>query len=859
MQRSLSNLSVTDLKPSVSEEEQPGCDPEVVSQVQECWEKIGSQCVEYGNQPKYTRTKDDTEWRTVRVFVSSTFTDFFCEREVLVKKVFPELREWCQERMLYLVDCDMRWGVPKDTTTADTIALCLEELDRCMEETGGEPFFLNMIGERYGWIPAVDDIPQALQQKFHWVQNTSITFMEILHGAYRMQNPNALFMMRDGSILKDVPETQLPRFRDTDDLQVEHLKQLKTWLQSRFPEQVLEYSCSVEGIIKIHDKEMVNVTKLDDFCDKVLQFFKTAISRKYPNRESIQQQDSKVLTENDNQKKFVEELAGNMLGRKQEAEQILSFVQGQVHNIRYGDTGKEPFARDPKYWHDFIDLDSALLCVSGQPGYGKTTLLAYVTHQAMKNGMSVFYHFCGGSGNSHNASLLMPRLAAFLKQDFSSDYLETLYQSDDGKLKEIIRDGFLNLKIKALEKPVLFVFEAVNQLSTANSVNHLSWLPPKFPAGVHCIVSSTNHPPTISRIQEYQHYSMELKPLTKSDAKEIIQLFLQRFNKRLDGDQLNLILDSKCAENPLWLYFICEELRIYGDFRSLTKQVQAVTTSVEGLIETILRRLIKEDDLIKESDGCLIEKSLCLIACCNGVITALDMQRMLGDIPKKESLPTLLWAQVRRNLAAYLRVAHYNDQITFVHATIKNVIYDCVIKNHQEAKKWHTILADYIEYWSDDKTLKIEALPYHLQRAGLKKRLVHFLREVPESSRLPSFRRSALMSDCRCRNLADPVIKGVVPAYICTFCQHKHAAYYPGGFHRNERMCVVCGNEVFKSPFSTSGHMCNFHSVHQVATNPRCFLCSKVVGEKMMSLANLCQHCGFGNNGKRCVALDMHL
>lgn len=34
-----------------------------------------------------------SEWREVRVFVSSTFTDFFAEREVLVKHVFPRLRQ----------------------------------------------------------------------------------------------------------------------------------------------------------------------------------------------------------------------------------------------------------------------------------------------------------------------------------------------------------------------------------------------------------------------------------------------------------------------------------------------------------------------------------------------------------------------------------------------------------------------------------------------------------------------------------------------------------------------------------------------------------------------------------------------
>lgn len=63
--------------------------------------------------------------------------------------MFPELREWCEERHLQLIECDLRWGVPKDTTTAMTIKTCLSEIDRCKEETNGQPFFLNMLGERY--------------------------------------------------------------------------------------------------------------------------------------------------------------------------------------------------------------------------------------------------------------------------------------------------------------------------------------------------------------------------------------------------------------------------------------------------------------------------------------------------------------------------------------------------------------------------------------------------------------------------------------------------------------------------------------------------------------------------------------
>jgi hypothetical protein len=47
-------------------------------------------------------------WREVRLFVSSTFTDYFAEREVLIKKIIPRLRSWCEERRLTLIDIDLR-------------------------------------------------------------------------------------------------------------------------------------------------------------------------------------------------------------------------------------------------------------------------------------------------------------------------------------------------------------------------------------------------------------------------------------------------------------------------------------------------------------------------------------------------------------------------------------------------------------------------------------------------------------------------------------------------------------------------------------------------------------------------------
>ena len=106
-------------------------------------------------------------WKTIRLFVSSTFKDFHQEREVLVKevcirqiydewcfefvssfksidvgnecyrviftviffsffKVFPDLRLWCEARKLRLVECDLRWVIIINLIRFESFYLCYQ-------------------------------------------------------------------------------------------------------------------------------------------------------------------------------------------------------------------------------------------------------------------------------------------------------------------------------------------------------------------------------------------------------------------------------------------------------------------------------------------------------------------------------------------------------------------------------------------------------------------------------------------------------------------------------------------------------------------------------------------------------------
>jgi len=90
------------------------------------------------------------QWKTVRVFISSTFSDMHAERDWLVKRVFPRLRERLEKYRIHLVDIDLRWGVTKEQADNDrTLDLCLEQIDVC------RPLFVGILGELYGY-PATD-------------------------------------------------------------------------------------------------------------------------------------------------------------------------------------------------------------------------------------------------------------------------------------------------------------------------------------------------------------------------------------------------------------------------------------------------------------------------------------------------------------------------------------------------------------------------------------------------------------------------------------------------------------------------------------------------------------------------------
>src|SRR5690606_25447890 len=167
-------------------------------------------------------TSDD---RAIRVFISSTFRDMQLERDELVKRGFPRVRKLCARRGVSWSEVDLRWGVTDEQKAEGAVLpICLAEIDRT------RPYFIGLLGQRYGWVP--DEIPSQLAEQLGWLTDDasrSVTELEIVHGV--LNDPeaagHAFFYLRDPAWVESLPAEERAVFVEESPVGARRLEELR--------------------------------------------------------------------------------------------------------------------------------------------------------------------------------------------------------------------------------------------------------------------------------------------------------------------------------------------------------------------------------------------------------------------------------------------------------------------------------------------------------------------------------------------------------------------------------------------------------------------------------------------------------
>ncbi|MEI7820431.1 MAG: tetratricopeptide repeat protein [Verrucomicrobiota bacterium] len=478
--------------------------------------------------------------RTARIFLSSTFRDFAEERDLLVRKVFPELRRRCRERQVELIDVDLRWGITeKQAQRGEVMPICMAEIDR------SRPYFMGFIGERYGWVPEKHQYDPSLLREQPWLVEhrggKSVTELEMLHGV--LNNPamagRAFFYFRN-------PAYSLSKggaYLSESSADKAKLEQLKDRIRhSRFP--VLENYASPEAL-----------------AQRVQEDLWRLIDESFPLEEVPD--------------------ALSMERRKHEAYgglRLRMYLGGAAY-CKALDRGT---AKDRGF---------KPVLITGASGGGKSALLANWTQAYIRRHPDtlLFIHYLGSGADAADTVKLVTRLLQEIAQATGD---ELKLESDPQKLLDMLPEWLARASSHAQRegRQWLLVFDGLDKVS---SLRDLRWWPQFLPPKVKLIVSCLDGEVLPAARKRMQWTELKVRPLGKRDQAKLIKDYLAKYRKEITPAQTKRVQSHPLSGNPLFLRTLLEELRVFGVYEKLEQKLTHYLQSqtVDDLFERVLERI----------------------------------------------------------------------------------------------------------------------------------------------------------------------------------------------------------------------------------------------------------------------------
>lgn len=493
--------------------------------------------VQFENKPPY-------RWKTVRVFISSTFRDMHAERDYLVKYIFPDLKEWCERWKIHLVDIDLRWGITvAEAESGKVIDICLDQID------GSRPFFICILGNRYGWVPEHDDVPLYIRERYDRLagkEDYSVTHLEIHHAVLEPltsldeteEVPHAFFFFRDEKSTPD-PKTienwsdaerieYQKTFFDDDKTYSSRLLKLKSIIRARYEksdevgERVFTYSPTFDPLLTNpeDDKLIGRLTpeSLKEFGDKIKYNLEKAINLQFEERIialSQKLEEDNLEAELDFHESFVENRTKLFIGR--------SDLLNELHNYVEGDSKK-------------------ILAVFGEPGSGKSALLSkFYLDVKDKIGEKdlLIPHFVGASPGSSALLNLLRRMCEELKVKYS---IEGEIPVEANKLSKT----FIDFLTKVTSKTIILI-DGLDQLNLSEQAHELSWLPNELPDKV-MIIASTLEGDAKTSLEKLTDKVLNVSLFSDDECRKVIKEMPSVFAKTLDEGSVSKLAFSKVAD-----------------------------------------------------------------------------------------------------------------------------------------------------------------------------------------------------------------------------------------------------------------------------------------------------------------------
>jgi len=633
-------------------------------------------------------TYDFKENRQIRIFISSTFRDMMDERSYLVTRIFPELRRYCEERDISLFELDLRWGVTQEESENQmAFKICLNEVDNT------NPFFIGLLGERYGWVPDEETRekmrPTKVFDEYEWLldelkNKKSITEAEIHEGAFKPDEVNAYFYIR--SPVMHTPD----EFREDKG--------------SHGEKMLLELKNRIRNDTRYSVKDYESVENLGE---KVEKDFKALVDSLFPEKRKLTSLEKE---------------------RMQQYVFLKSKTRSYVEN---------------KAWYSFLDnfaqSGESAAAVTGERGIGKNALLAnWILNRAGKKipNEKIIYHFTGITQSGGDYQKILRRLIEEIndyiyncddedeperqslsknkdssKQKSFIPFIFKLFSSfsseQNDKLQNELKDLFLDIP---KDKKLIIVLGCIDRLVDTENSKMLNWIP-ETPENVKFIFSSVSGDKSMEALSRRVKQMLVVQTQDIETRKKIIAEYYKKYSKKMDIKQTEMIINSKKSENPLVLLSILDNLRIFGNFDIFEKQIEERLSqeSNENLFDLLLRDIESIFNNGSKNENVKInpvKDILSLIAVSRRGLTETEIINI-------SKIPKLYWSQLSNCMTAHLLTI--NGYVTFSSMIMQSSVKNRYLTEKEVENHYRSEIREYMESGKEVTFIRrCEELPFQL-------------------------------------------------------------------------------------------------------------------------------------------------
>ena len=509
-----------------------------------------------------------TNWRTYSVFISSTFADMQSERDYLRTHVFPQINDELKKYYIKLRPIDLRWGIntletKEESVEEKVLRVCLEEINR------SKPFFLALLGNRYGYIPHKDSIREIGSE----YQDLSITAIEISYGLLRRNDiSGCLFLERERACYNEMDEHTFLQFDDSKDTDYEKKKEKLKLLKEQIKKHLAKTNredCYLTYSPTWNGKQFVG---LEDFGNKVKECILREIISYYGNEGN----DAPFADEIRTQEEFMFLRQARLFSR----ENLCSEISGKIGN------------------------GSGVILIYGDSGTGKSSLYTMLVdkYKPLNENYIVLYHATDTGQNGKDLSGMLARWCFQLEEELQISHLDTAgYEETMTYFRQLLK------KIPS-NKKLLMLIDSIEGFQDSEAGSYLTFIPKAYNS--QWMLLCTCIKDTARKVATYHKKAevLGIPQLTVDEAKGIIEKYTGFENKELYEENIKAILEKRkegkmCAESPIWLSLALNFMMSLGrdDFAAATAISQQHNGSFDrGLIDYINKQIGEFPDNPKE-------------------------------------------------------------------------------------------------------------------------------------------------------------------------------------------------------------------------------------------------------------------